>query len=77
MNPQSCGSVTLRSANPADAPVLDTAYMTHPYDRRTLIEATRQAMQIIKTKAASAHFISSINGPKSETDEDIRVCPSS
>ncbi|CAO3666919.1 unnamed protein product [Umbelopsis vinacea] len=48
MNPQSRGSVTLKSTNPEEPPVVDTAYLTHPYDKIALIEAIRQSRKFLK-----------------------------
>lgn len=73
MNPQSRGSVKLQSSNPADPPLFDMAYMTHPYDRHILIEGVRRAMQFVKTNALSPFWKSTIIAPKSEQDEDIWV----
>ncbi|KAL2009579.1 hypothetical protein VTN00DRAFT_5386 [Thermoascus crustaceus] len=71
MNPQSRGSVTLASANPGDSPLIDVGYMTHPYDRRSLIESVRRAMQLPKTRRLAPYWKGHINVPGSEGDEDI------
>jgi choline dehydrogenase-like flavoprotein len=73
MNPQSRGSLRLQSANAEDPPLIDMAYMTHPYDRRSLIESVRRAMQLTKTKTISKYWKAPINIPKSESDKDIWV----
>jgi choline dehydrogenase-like flavoprotein len=74
MNAQSRGSVTLASANPKDAPLIDFNYMDHPYDRQTLIRGIRRTMQLTKTREMSKYWKGPINVPNSETDEDIWVC---
>ncbi|RFU28667.1 hypothetical protein B7463_g7687, partial [Scytalidium lignicola] len=71
MNPQSRGSVKLKSANPADSPLIDMALMQHPYDRFTLINGVRKSMELIKTKTYAKVWKSQISGPKSLSDEDI------
>jgi choline dehydrogenase-like flavoprotein len=73
MNPQSRGSLKLQSANPEDPPLIDMSYLTHPYDRRSLIKSVRRAMQVPKTKTISKYWKAPINIPKSESDEDIWV----
>ena len=44
--PKSRGQVSLRSANPIDAPLIDPRYMTHPYDLALQIEGLRAARDI-------------------------------
>lgn len=71
MNPQSQGSIKLKSSNPDDSPLIDFSYMSHPYDRYTLIEGIKQSMNFVKTKTLSKYFKEIINAPKSENEEDI------
>ncbi|KAH8807712.1 glucose-methanol-choline oxidoreductase [Xylogone sp. PMI_703] len=71
MNPQSRGSVNLRSANPAEPPVVDMAYYQHPYDRRVMICAVRRVLSIMKSKTISKVWKARIIGPKGTSDEDI------
>jgi choline dehydrogenase-like flavoprotein len=73
MNPQSRGSINLQSSDPEMPPMIDFAFMSHPYDRRILIEGVRHAMQFVKTRAISKYWKSSINVPKSEQEQDIWV----
>lgn len=71
MNPQSRGSVTLASANPEDAPLIDMALLSHPYDRYVMINGVRTNMKFSRTKALSKFVTGHINEPKSDSDEDI------
>jgi choline dehydrogenase len=50
MAPRSRGSVRLRSADPADPPVIDPAYLRHPDDVTRMVEATRAARRISRTR---------------------------
>ena len=44
--PKSRGRVSLRSADPMDAPIIDPRYMTHAYDMALQIEGLRAAREI-------------------------------
>jgi choline dehydrogenase-like flavoprotein len=74
MNPQSRGSITLASSDPADAPLIDFGFMNSSYDRNALTTAIRHAMQFRKTKVMSKYWKKAISVPNSESDEDIWVC---
>jgi choline dehydrogenase len=50
MAPRSRGSVRLRSADPADPPVIDPAYLRHPDDVARMVEATLAARRISRTR---------------------------
>lgn len=72
MRSKSRGSVTLRSGNPADAPVIRFNYMSHPDDWeefRTAIRLTREVFG----QAAMAPFVKSElqPGPGVETDAQL------
>ncbi|KAF8858139.1 alcohol oxidase [Acephala macrosclerotiorum] len=71
MNPQSTGEVTLNSANPSDAPRVDPRLLSHPFDRRVMIEAMRQMMDYLEAPALKKSTIKMIGCPKSRSDEDI------
>ena len=73
MNPQSTGFVRLRSNDPLDKLLINPQFLSHPYDRRTAIEATRHVLDLTKTPAVSKDTVRLIGGPKSMTDEDILV----
>jgi choline dehydrogenase-like flavoprotein len=73
MNPQSRGEVALQSSNPDDPPLMEFNYLTHPYDKESIIEAVRQAMQIKKTTTMAKYWKGPLSAPKSESTEDIWV----
>lgn len=45
LQPKSRGSVTLKSTNPLDAPVIDPAYFSHPEDMKKYVQALRYVNQ--------------------------------
>jgi len=51
LRPRSRGSVTLRSADPADAPVIDPNFLADPYDVRVSTEGVRQSREIMMEPA--------------------------
>ncbi|KAG0644978.1 alcohol dehydrogenase [Hyphodiscus hymeniophilus] len=71
MNAQSTGSVTLSSADPSEPPNIDVGYLSHPYDRRVAIEALRTVIAYSKVPTFAAVTDHSVEGPKSDSDEDI------
>ncbi|KUJ20239.1 glucose-methanol-choline oxidoreductase-like protein [Mollisia scopiformis] len=71
MNPQSTGEVTLNSADPSDAPKVDPNLLSHPFDRRVMIEAMRQTLDYLEAPAFNKSTIKMIGCPKSRSDDDI------
>jgi choline dehydrogenase-like flavoprotein len=72
MNPLSEGSVTLRSANAEDKPIINLAYLTHPHDRRVMREAVRETCsKIFENPDVKQHIKRQICGPASLSDADI------
>ena len=51
LRPRSRGSITLRSANPADAPVIDPNFLADPYDVKVSTEGVRQSREIMSEPA--------------------------
>ena len=51
MRPKSRGSVTLRSADAKDAPLIDPNFLSDPQDMATLINATRIGYKIMQSQA--------------------------
>ena len=72
MNPQSCGGVTLSSANPLDPPVIDLNFCSHPYGKRAGIEGFRSLMEFSGLPTYAAITESRIEGPFGDSDEEIR-----
>lgn len=52
--PESRGSVTLRSANPFDAPLIHNGFFRHEKDRAVLARAVLRAREIVETGLCSA-----------------------
>ncbi len=73
MNPQSTGFVRLQSNNPIDKILIDPQFLSHTFDRRTVIEAIRHVIELIETPAVSKDTIRVVRGPKSKSDKDILV----
>lgn len=72
MNPQSFGSVTLRSSDPKVAPKIDPRFLTHEYDRRSMIEGVRETMHILSAPVYAVDTIEKV-GPEGDSDEAIWV----
>jgi choline dehydrogenase-like flavoprotein len=72
MNPQSEGSVTLRSKDPNDKPVIKLNYLTHPYDAMVFREAIRNLWnKIILNPVIAPTVKRTLSGPASTSDEDL------
>lgn len=71
MNPQSRGEVTLASKDPAAEPVIDPRYLSHPYDRQTIIDGIRESIAYVKSTLLSSYVQKEVFLPKSDSDEDI------
>jgi choline dehydrogenase len=53
--PKSRGSVTLQSAKPSDAPLIDVGFFTHPDDIATLVKGTQIGLDILQAKPFDAY----------------------
>ncbi|KAI1554551.1 BetA Choline dehydrogenase [Pyrenophora tritici-repentis] len=72
MNPQSTGSITLRSAKAEDKPVIKLNYLTHPYDKRIFREAIRETWtKLTSSRVIAPHVVRTILGPNSMDDADV------
>jgi choline dehydrogenase-like flavoprotein len=56
LRPRSRGSVTLHSTDPADAPIVDPAYIRDPYDLKVAVEGIRQSREIMSQSALSKYL---------------------
>ncbi len=72
LRPRSRGSVTLKSADPREAPLIDPNYWGDPYDREMSIKGFRWVREIMRQPAFEP-FIKGekMPGPGVDTDEDI------
>lgn len=73
MGSQGSGEVNLRSANPADPPLIDPKFLTHPYDRRVAIEAVRDTLHFLDMPYLAKDQIRLATGPKGRSDDEIFV----
>ena len=71
MNPQSRGSVTIKSKDPNDMPVIDVNFLAHPYDRKTCVDSLREVIGFIKSSHLSKYIVQAVNVPSVESDEEI------
>jgi choline dehydrogenase-like flavoprotein len=55
MRPKSRGSVTLQSADPSQAPLIDPGFFTHPDDMATSIKGARIGFGILEAQALAAY----------------------
>jgi choline dehydrogenase-like flavoprotein len=70
MNPQSKGTVTLQSSDPSQSPLIDPKFLTHPFDRRTLIDGIREVMRVLRTPIFATRTLKTL-GPANKSDEAI------
>jgi choline dehydrogenase-like flavoprotein len=72
LRPRSRGTVRLRSADPAEMPLIDPNYWADPHDREMSIKGLRIAREMLRQKAL-APFIGRevLPGPKLATDDEL------
>ena len=68
------GSVTLKSADPKDPPVIDPRFLAEPFDRRVAIEAVRETLKFLDTPQLAKDQVRLAAGPENQSDEAILVC---
>jgi choline dehydrogenase len=56
MRPRSIGWVRLRSADPADPPLVNPNYLAEPEDARHLMQGVRVAREILRAQPLSRHI---------------------
>ncbi|KAJ5198671.1 uncharacterized protein N7498_007788 [Penicillium cinerascens] len=71
MNEQSVGEVRLQSSNPDDPLLFDPKFLEHSFDRRACIEIYKHLMEVMNHPSFAKDTVSTIQGPSSESDEDI------
>lgn len=72
LRPHSIGSVTLRSANPKDAPHMVANYLTDERDIQPLIEGIRVVRKIFDASPFKAHFKDEmLPGRDYQTDDEL------
>lgn len=73
LNHQSRGEVSLASADPEDAPLINLNLMTHPFDRRVMIEGARTILRYINAPKLSKYLKHHLFVPASDSEKDIMV----
>ncbi|MFW7267470.1 GMC family oxidoreductase [Gluconacetobacter sp. Hr-1-5] len=72
LRPRSRGTVTLRSADPADAPLIDPNYWSDPHDRTMSIEGLKIAREFIRQPAMQPFILAErLPGPAMRSDADL------
>ena len=72
IQPRSRGSVRLRSAEPADDPVIDLGWLSDPYDVEVMVKGLRHLRRIGQTEPlASIVAEERAPGPHMESDDDL------
>jgi choline dehydrogenase-like flavoprotein len=70
MNPQSRGTITLQSSNPSASPLIDPKFLTHPFDRRVLIDGIRETMRLQRAPIFASRTLKTL-GPVNDSDDAI------
>jgi len=74
MNPQGSGTVTLASANPEDAAIIDPKTLAHPFDKLVLVEAVIDAIGVFEgMEMYKRGFDGWLNGPTSVERSDVEA----
>jgi choline dehydrogenase-like flavoprotein len=72
LRPRSRGTVRLRSADPADHPLIDPNYWSDPHDRALSIEGLRIGREIMRQKALEPFIMAErMPGPDVRTDAEL------
>lgn len=70
--PKSRGSVTLQSNHPADHPLIDPGYLTHPDDQQVMIEGVKIARKLLAAPSfAEFEGTELYPGEDAQSDEDL------
>jgi choline dehydrogenase-like flavoprotein len=73
LRPQSRGSVTLASADPTAAPLIDPAFLTHPQDIEDMVAGFKATRRIMDAPALKSVRGRDLFTQGVETDDDIRA----
>lgn len=72
MQPRSRGSVTLRSADPEEAPVIDPNFWDDPYDQKISIQGFKISRQIMAQESFKPYIKGEVSpGKDVQTDDEI------
>lgn len=71
MVPQSVGEVTLASGDPRAPPRCDPRLMSHPFDRRNMIEAVKRSWEALEAEPLARHVVGDFSVPGGRSDEEV------
>ena len=72
LQPRSRGTVRLKSADPADHPLIDPNYWSDPYDKAMSLEGLRMAREILRQKALEPFILAErMPGPDKVSEADL------
>jgi choline dehydrogenase-like flavoprotein len=71
MNPQSRGTLSLKSADPRESALFDPKFMTHPYDRKVLTTAAKRILEYMSTRCIAETIEQPVSMPVSDSEDDI------
>jgi choline dehydrogenase-like flavoprotein len=72
MNPMSEGSITLRSKDASEKPIITLNYLTHPYDALVFREAIRATWnKLVLNPGIAPHVRKTLCGPETMSDEHV------
>ena len=72
MRPESRGSIMIRSANPADSPIIQPNYLTAEEDCRTHVAMVRYVRELFKQAPLQPYLgDETLPGPDVQTDDEI------
>ena len=76
MGAESSGTVILQSKDFKDPPVIDPKFLSHPFDRRVVIETIRDALDFLDQPFLVQNRERLAEGPKGLSDDEILVSSS-
>ncbi|MEP7106368.1 MAG: GMC family oxidoreductase N-terminal domain-containing protein [Ferruginibacter sp.] len=74
IRPESRGYITIRTANPFDAPVIEPAFLSHPHDMELLLIAIKRAIAVTEAGPLKQYNPTGVHLPaKPFTDERLKT----